>query len=246
MKILPNLIANWESPANICAITTTRQHGVSQAPYDHNNLALHVGDNAEHVKINRSNLSKKLHLLHEPIWLKQTHSTHCIVAEEDTNRTADAAITHQKNLALSIMTADCLPILLCNQSGTEIAAIHAGWKGLAHGIIKNTLVKMKSPWNTLIAWIGPAICQNCYETGQNIKEIYVRRYPFTEVSFHNQGSRCYTNLPEIAALILNAEGISRVYQSKICTFEQKNDYFSYRRQAQTGRMATLIWIKDKV
>jgi hypothetical protein len=168
----------------------------------------------------------------------------CVIVEEDDNRIADAMITRKKNTPLSIMTADCIPIVLCNQLGTEIAAVHAGWKGLANGIIENTITKMHSPSNNLIAWIGPGICQSCYETGQNIQEIYVRHYPYTKTTFKNHGSRCYTDLPKIAELILHTEGINAVYQSNACTFERKNDFYSYRRETQTGRMATLIWINE--
>jgi YfiH family protein len=237
-------MANWAAPPNIHALTTTRHHGVTQAPYDQNNLALHVGDCSTLVNQNRAELAKSLQLTHQPIWLLQTHSNLCVVAEEDNNRMADAMITRQKNLPLSIMTADCLPIVLCNQSGTEIAAIHAGWKGLANGIIENTITTMQSPSNTLIAWIGPAICQSCYQTGQNVQDIYVQRYPYTRATFKGDGKHCYTNLPKIAELILNTQGIDAVYQSNVCTFERYNDFYSYRRESQTGRMATLIWIKE--
>ena len=243
---MTNFLANWPAPPNVQALTTTRTVGYSVQPYDHNNLGLHVGDNIEHVQANRSALINALQLPNEPTWLEQTHSTHCIIVEEDTNRNADAAITRSHHYPLAIMTADCLPIVLCDRNGTEIAAIHAGWRGLVHGIIENTLAKMLSHPESLLAWIGPAICQSCYAIGDAMYEAYVNRYPYTASTFCNNGSQRYANLPKMAELILNAQGVTAVSQSEACSFELKNKFYSYRREAQTGRMATLIWFNDKL
>lgn len=236
------LLANWSAPPNIFAMTTTREIGRSQAPYDSNNLALHVGDKEEDVVENRRRLVQALSLANEPVWLEQTHSNLAVIVENESNRIADAAITRQKNTPLAIMTADCLPIVLCNQNGSEIAAIHAGWRGLAHGIIDNTIAKMASKPETLMAWIGPAICQNCYETGEEVVQIFFERYPITKTTFQKRDAHQYANLAKMAELILNEQGVKAVYQAAACTFEQKKYFFSYRRQAQTGRMATLIWL----
>ena len=141
------------------------------------------------------------------------------------------------------MTADCLPILLCNQDGTEIAAIHAGWRGLANGIVENTLHKMQSNPSTLLAWIGPSICQRCYEVGHELEQTFSKRYPYTKVALRREGAHQHANLPQMAELILKAHGVNAVYPSHACTFELEHQFFSYRRQAQTGRMATLIWFK---
>ena len=241
---MSKLIANWTAPANVHALTTTRCLGVSQSPYDHNNLALHVGDNESHVFANRAALIKSLALKHAPIWLEQTHSTHCIVVEDEALRHADAAITRSLHVPLSIMTADCLPIVLCNTMGTEIAAIHAGWRGLVNGIIENTLAKMQSHPKTLMAWIGPAICSKCFEIGEEVKHHFTSRYPFTENTFHTHHAHYYADLPKMAELILNAQGIMSVFQSGACTYELENEFYSYRKQPQTGRIATLIWMNE--
>lgn len=233
--------AQWPAPKNVHALCTSRAKGYSLPPYQSNNLALHVGDCEEHVRLNRKSLRHELSLPNEPVWLEQTHSTDCIVAEEQTTRLADAAVTRDKQLPLVIMTADCLPITLCNQAGTEIAAIHAGWRGLVQGIIENTLNKMQSNPSELLAWIGPAICQSCYETGPEVVESFIKHYPFTQTSFRMDNGRHYADLPQMAELILKAQGVNAVYQSTICTFEQESTCYSYRRNAQTGRMATLIW-----
>lgn len=241
---MTNLYANWTAPSNIHALTTTRTAGKSLSPYDHNNLALHVGDNEQNVIENRTALVKTLSLSQEPIWLEQTHTNRCVVVEEDSNRAVDAAITRIQSLPLAIMTADCLPIVLCNRAGTEIAAIHAGWRGLVNGIVENTLAKMHSHPDTLLAWIGPAICHKCYEVGNEVKEAYTSKYPYTEKTFQFHGAKLHANLPIMAELILKEQGISAVFQSVACSFELENEFYSYRRAAQTGRMATLIWIQD--
>ncbi len=242
ISILSNFIANWTAPPHVRALTTTRSIGVSDTPFHHNNIALHVGDNEAHVLTNRASLIQSLELLNEPIWLEQTHSTRCIVVEDSLERSADASITRCHNVPLSIMTADCVPIVLCNRAGTEIAAIHAGWKGLVNGIVENTLAKMNNPADTLIAWIGPSICQSCYAVGSEMKNTYIQRYPFTENTFQTDKSQIFANLPKMAELILKNQGVSEVFQSGACTYELKNEFYSYRRQAQTGRMVTLIWM----
>ncbi|CEG61129.1 conserved protein of unknown function [Legionella micdadei] len=243
MNILPNLYANWPAPSNVSALTTMRTSGSSQPPYDSNNLGLHVGDNEADVYANRKKLTASLKLPKEPEWLEQIHSNLCVVVEEESNRTADAAITRSTGFTLAIMTADCLPILLCNQQGSEIAAIHSGWRGLVNGVIENTLQKMHSSPKQLMAWIGPAICQSCYEVGGDVLEAYQSRYSFASNAFQRNGEKWLANLPQLAERVLNSLGVLAVFQSKICTFEQKKDFYSYRREAQTGRMATLIWLK---
>jgi polyphenol oxidase len=232
--------ANWPAPNTIRAGTTTILHGHSQGTYAANNLALHVEDIAEHVHCNREQLQRTLNLPGEPAWLNQTHSTKVVVVENETQRNADASITRSKTIPLVILTADCLPIVLCDRAGTEIAAIHAGWRGLYDGIIQETVHKMQTSAEHLIAWIGPAICQRCYETSVEVKDKFLEKYPFLEHCFSNR----HANLPAMAEKILKQHGVSGVYHSNHCTFEEKNLYYSYRRVQQTGRMGTFIWFRD--
>lgn len=239
-----NLHANWPAPKHIRALTTTRDAGASLGPYASNNLALHVDDVEQHVQANRAALRADLNLSAEPLWLNQTHTNICVRVEDDINRDADAAVTSSVSHPLAIMTADCLPIVLCNQAGTEIAAIHAGWRGLLNGIIENTLKKMHSFPNTLMAWTGPAICKNCFEVGQEVPEAFMKRYAFTSSAFHPHHKKSLGNLSKIAELILNQHGVDAVYHANACTFEQENCFYSYRRTPQTGRMATLIWFNQ--
>ena len=241
---MPHLYANWSAPANVHALTTLRSPGFSQAPYEANNLALRVGDKEDDVKANRQTLREALHRPKEPEWLRQIHSTTCINVDEETNRSADAAISRSPERTLVIMTADCLPIMLCNQEGSEIAAIHSGWRGLVAGVIENTLSKMQSPKDQLLAWIGPAICQSCYEVGREVFDSYQSRYPFAGKAFRPQKEKWLANLPQMAELVLNCLGVFAVFQAQRCTFEQKNDFYSYRRMSQTGRMASLIWFNE--
>ncbi|KTC67895.1 Laccase domain protein YfiH [Legionella birminghamensis] len=235
------LQANWNAPTNVKAVTTTRIEGFSQPPYDKNNLGLHVGDNAGHVQANRERLITSLQLPREPEWLDQTHSTDCIIVEQDNNRQADAAITRSNQHVLAIMTADCLPIVLSNRQGSEVAAIHAGWRGLANGIIEKTLNKMNSQPQDLIAWVGPAICQSCYQTGAEVYDYFLTHYPFVADCFFPDESKWRANLSLIAEKVLIHQKVAQITQSNICTFEQKNEFYSYRRASQTGRMATLVW-----
>lgn len=247
VKILMKCLnATWPASKNVVAFTTTRQHGVSKPPFNENNLAQHVGDNQLFVEQNRKNLYHQFALPNEPEWLNQTHSKRCVLIDNDLNRDADASVTRTANRVLAIMTADCLPIMISNKQGDEIAAIHAGWRGLADGVIESTLEMLQSPRKDLLAWIGPGICGNCYETKDDVKNTFINRYQQTSHAFINSNDKMYTNLPLLAEIILKDSGISDVYQSQQCTYETKNSdkYFSYRRENQTGRIATLIWFTN--
>jgi YfiH family protein len=239
---------NWPAPANVHAFTTTRVSGLSLAPFGSNNLGLHVGDESHHVLANRRQLEQELQLPSSPEWLEQTHSTDCVLVEEDLNRVADASISRSPAKVLSIMTADCLPILLCNKEGTEIAAVHAGWKGLVNGIVENTLAKMQRPRDQILAWCGPAICHNCFEVGEEVFDLYQEKYPFAEFFFkkhHVNNLKFLANLPKLLEEILRQSGINNVYQSNLCTFEEENNFYSYRRDQKTGRIASLIWFNEE-
>jgi polyphenol oxidase len=244
---LLHLTANWPAPNNVKALTTTRSPGNSLPPFEKNNLGTHVGDNLEHVLANRRELITSLNLPNEPQWLVQTHSNYCVDLDEEITAHADAAITRQPNQVLTIMTADCLPIMLCNNKGTEIAAIHAGWRGLVNGIIENSITKLKSSPTDMMAWIGPSVCQACYEVGDEVRRTVLTQYAFTEKCFtpstHSTQAnpKWQANLPLLAEKILKKLAIKAVYQSNMCTFEQEAYFYSYRRSPQTGRIATLIW-----
>ncbi len=237
--------AQWPAPKHIRALTTQRTEGLSEGGYRAFNLAEHVGDDALHVAANRSQLRESLALPNEPIWLNQTHSTRCaIVDTPNVDRDADAAITRQRDQVLVVMTADCLPIVMCDQQGTEIAAIHAGWRGLASGILDTTTVLMHANMSDCLAWIGPAICGGCYETGAEVLDTFSMRYPFAHKAFRRIEHQWYADLSHMATLIFAALGVTNVHPSNACTFESSSQFYSYRRESQTGRIATLIWFQD--
>jgi len=263
MNILDLLLANWPAPKTIKALTTCRQPGHSLPPYDQLNLGLHVGDVEEHVLANRALLQQELSLPNQPEWLNQTHSTRCIAIDDESSRDGDAAFTQDPERVLAIMTADCVPILICDREGREIAAIHAGWRGLLNGVIENTIQQLKSSPSELMAWIGPCICATCYEVGDEVREKFIENTPLAMKAFvpspKDAGPRSslhdarisdthptnqakwLANLPRLAEDRLRLNQINAVYQSNICTFEQKDRFYSYRRSAQTGRIVSLIW-----
>lgn len=234
----------WSTPPAVKALYSTRQGGVSQAPYNSFNLAEHVGDDPERVARNRNTLLSES-LPSAPCWLQQTHSTIIVTLESDKNREADAAITRQADTVAVVMTADCLPILFCNQSGTEVAAVHAGWRGLLDGIVQTTIAKMQSPANELMAWIGPAISQPKFEVGNEIRQAFVDKHVSADNRFvSNRPEHWLCDLPALADDLLNRLGVADVTRSNLCSFSGEGDFFSYRRQAVTGRMASLIWISS--
>ncbi|MCC5791054.1 MAG: peptidoglycan editing factor PgeF [Legionellaceae bacterium] len=234
--------ANWPAPPKVHALTTTRSPGESLGAFAQNNLAFHVGDDSDRVRHNRHTLQQTLQLEAEPLWLDQTHSSTVVYARNNAIQQADASISQQKNLPLAIMTADCLPIVICNQSGSEIAAIHAGWRGLVQGIIENTLRSMHSQPLSLMAWIGPGICGRCFEIGSEILPIFQNHANFSADMLQLHSGRWSMNLALLAKKILQSNGVTLINSADCCTFERHDLFYSYRRQAKTGRMATLIWL----
>lgn len=238
---------NWPAPEHIKACTTLRTGGVSRAPYHEFNLAQHVGDNEESVRTNRDLLKTTLQLPNEPIWINQTHSTITTQATpEQRDQEADASYTHDSNQTCVVLTADCLPILFCNQKGTYVAAIHAGWRGLLHGIIESTLNASKASANELLAWLGPAISAPNYEVGEEVREQFLNQDTDNEVAFSpSVNGRWLADLYALARIRLNKQGIKAIFGGDFCTFADPNRFYSYRRDgSRTGRMATLIWIKE--
>lgn len=232
----------WTIPSHVKALYTKRFGGVSEAPFDSFNLAEHVGDDPVRVLRNRKILLSR-HLPSAPCWLQQTHSTTAVTLEHEQSRAADAAITREADTVAVVMTADCLPILLCNRSGTEVAAIHAGWRGLLDGIVQTTISKMESPADELMAWIGPAISQSKFEVGDEVRQAFVDKQVLADKRFiSNRPTHWLCDLPALADDLLKILDVADVTRSNLCSYSNDTDFFSYRRQAVTGRMASLIWI----
>ena len=241
---LETIVPGWQAPARVKAISTLRQGGFSQGPYDAFNLAEHVGDDLKCVLRNRELLQQALNLPAEPVWLEQTHSTRVVVLGEDANRSADAAITRLVDTVAVVMTADCLPILLSNQAGTEVAAVHAGWRGLVDGVIQATLKKMQSPADELIAWIRPGISQQYFEVGDEVRNIFLAQVKDNQQYFSaNRPGHWLCDLHGLATAILASHGVVEIDRDPGCSYRDESRFFSYRRSATCGRMASLIWIE---
>ncbi len=238
---------DWPAPSQIKAYTTLREGGVSLAPYHNFNLGMHTGDNPIDVSTNRRRLKTVLGIPSEPIWLNQTHSAIVLPALlTHLNQEADATYTDELNRVCIVLTADCLPILLCHHSGSHVAAIHAGWRGLVKGIISETLTALKLPPEECIAWLGPAIGPEAFEVGNIVRQLFIQCEPETATAFiPSPNGKWLGNLYTLARCFLQKQGVTHIYGGTYCTYSEKSRFFSYRRDGEkTGRMASLIWIND--
>ncbi|AHG73320.1 tRNA (5-methylaminomethyl-2-thiouridylate)-methyltransferase [Mannheimia sp. USDA-ARS-USMARC-1261] len=245
---MDNIIPNWNIPKHIHAFTTVRTGGVSKPPFDSFNLGDHVNDSPEDVAQNRALLVEKFHLPQSPLFLTQTHSTRVLelpYSGEDIE--ADAVYTNQPNQVCLVMTADCLPVLFVSKDGEEIAAAHAGWRGLCDGVLEATVEKFQCPSNEISAWLGPAIGAKAFQVGKEVIEQFCAFDPRAEEAFIQDNStsgKFLGNLYQIATQRLNKLGITEISGGEYCTYTQEDLFFSYRRDKQTGRMATLIWKEE--
>ncbi len=235
------IIPNWPAPANVRALQTTRLGGVSHAPYDSLNFGLHVNDNPIHVAQNRQLLSE--FIPSEPVWLNQVHGIQVIdAANTGCLPDADASFTTQKNVVCVTMTADCLPVLLCDTAGTVVAAVHAGWRSLCDGVIEATVNKMSANPKDMMAWLGPAIGPSAFEVGAEVRAQFIAKDAQAESAFIGHGDKFLGNLYQIARQRLNKLGVTQIDGGDMCTFSDQEHFFSFRRDGATGRMATLIWL----
>lgn len=236
-------VVTWDTPKWVKAYVTTRVGGVSLAPYHSFNLANHVEDNPDSVKANREILRNTLNLPSEPAWLNQTHSNTVKELTEITSEPidADATFTRKRTIVCAAFSADCVPILITNKTGTVASAIHAGWKGLANGIIQNTIQALREDPQNCLAYIGPAICQACYEVSDEVK---LQINPLFHECFipSHRPQHYLMDTQKIAELQLRNLGISSIIVDPDCTHCLPDIYYSFRRDGQTGRMAALIWL----
>ena len=239
--------ADWDAPAHIHALTTTRQGGESVGPYTGLNLGDHVDDLPEAVSANRQLLIQATGLQQPPQWLKQVHGTAVVEAQADgLVRTADACFSSNPGQGCIVMTADCLPVLFTNTQGTRVAAAHAGWRGLAAGVLEQTL-NIFDPQDRVLAWLGPAIGPLAFEVGAEVKQIFVQQDQRAEEAFRSSPThpqdRFLADIYQLARIRLLAAGVVAVTGGEHCTFSDTQSFFSYRRDGVTGRMASLIWIE---
>ena len=245
------LSLDWPAPEAVGAAITVRTGGVSEGPFEANNMALHVDDNESAVHKNRQVLQAELSLEQQPLWLDQCHGTDIVLVEESLGvPRADASQTRQANRACVVMTADCLPVLFCNHQGTQVAAVHAGWRGLCNGILRKTVAQFDRP-ESVIAYLGPAIGPKVYEVGAELLPAFVKnsqdavQVAAIQVAFVPlQSGKFLANLYALARAELASCGVNAVYGGEFCTFSEPERFYSYRRAPKTGRTASLIWLKN--
>jgi YfiH family protein len=235
------LIPDWPAPANVQACVTTRRGGVSQAPYDSLNLGDHVGDAAAAVAANRERLTS--HFSIQPAWLSQVHGVVVVPAEPGRIVEADGSWTSTPGIACTAMTADCLPALFCDRSGTRVAAAHAGWRGLANGVLEATVEQMAVAPEEILVWLGPAIGPRNFEVGAEVREAFVSRHPQAAEAFVPGAApgKYLADIYQLARVRLAAVGVTAVYGGGLCTIDDHR-FFSYRRANPTGRFASLVWL----
>lgn len=242
-------VPEWPVPANVRAVITTRRGGFSDGPWRSFNMGVHVDDDQAHVSANRHHLRQAIGLAPEQIhWMEQVHGTRLVrVPPMETCPVADAAWTDLPGNACVVMTADCLPVLLCDSQGRRVAAAHAGWRGLAAGVLEKTVDAFPDP-SDVLAYLGPAIGPEAYEVGDEVRESFMAADPAAESCFKPaspespSGRTWYADLYGLARQRLSAAGVGQVFGGDFCTFRDAADFYSYRRDGKTGRTASLIWL----
>ncbi len=236
------IVPDWPAPARVRCLMTTRAGGVSGVPWDSLNLGDHVGDDTAHVAANRARLHE--YLPAEPGWLRQVHSTRVVELGREPNPEADAAFTRAPGQVCAVLTADCLPLLLCDRAGTVVAAAHAGWRGLAGGVLESAVAAMQAAPGDILAWMGAAIGPQAFEVGDEVRQAFVAQHPGAAAAFvpHAAG-KWLADIYQLACIRLNHAGVHAIYGGGRCTFTEADSFYSYRRDGVTGRMASLIWLE---
>jgi YfiH family protein len=246
--VLELIRPDWPAPARVQAVATTRAGGVSQGACRSLNLATHVGDDPAAVRENRRRLLRALGLAAEPMWLQQVHGAAVVTAGANgTEPTADAMTAIAAGQACVVLTADCLPVLFCDESGSRVAAAHAGWRGLIAGVLEATvgaLARAGARPQDLLAWIGPGISGSAYEVGAELRDAFLARDPAAAAEFSpNARGRWQLDLGAVARRRLAAAGLTRIWDCRLCTHSDPGRFFSHRRDGPCGRQATLIWLE---
>lgn len=242
--------AHWQAPPGVHAFTTTRRGpGVSTPPFDAFNLGDHVGDDPVAVAANRAALRRELALPDDPMWLRQVHGTHVVDADAlavGAVPEADAAITRSPGRVLAILTADCLPVVFAADDGSVLGAAHAGWRGLAAGVLEATVAAMQHDAKRIAAWIGPGIRQPAFEVGAEVRDTFLARDKLAFAAFKPspRTGHFLCDLAMLARLRLMQLGLTRIADCGLCTFAAPQQFYSYRRDQRSGRMGTMVWRVD--
>ncbi len=241
----PGFEADWPATKGVRTWITVRSGGVSSPPYSSLNLATHVGDRPEDVAANRELLQQQIKLPSAPVWLQQVHEKRVIeLPTTAPTPLADGSWSNKKGVVCAVLSADCLPILLTNRSGTMVSALHAGWRGLAAGVIEQGVGCFTQPGDDLLAWLGPAIGQSSYEVGAEVREQFCRQAEESEEMFlPSTEGRWLASMAGLARQQLERLGVSSIHGGWRDTFADEEQFFSYRRDGETGRFATLIWLE---
>jgi YfiH family protein len=239
------IVPDWPAPPNVRAFTTTREGGASAGPWSGFNLGSRCGDDPAHVERNRSSLEDSLPA---PVtWLRQVHGTGVVRMNADMDAEpeaeADAAVAFEPGRVCAILTADCLPVFFCNRRGDRVGVAHAGWRGLADGVLQATVEALDEDPAELLAWLGPAIGPETYEVGEELVPAFAAEFPS---GFTRRGDRYLLDLYSLARLKLADAGLHKVGGGGFCTFSDSRRFFSYRRDGVTGRMASVIWMQPHV
>jgi YfiH family protein len=237
------VLPDWPVPPGVRALTTTRKGGASRSPWCGFNLGTHVGDDPAAVAANRARLRRELPA--DPVWLDQVHGIRCVdAAMSQAGTEADASFTRQRGVVCTVLTADCLPVLLCDDNASVVGIAHAGWRGLAAGVIEAAATALGEPGCRLRAWLGPAIGPQFFEVGNEVRDLLVGQDPGAASAFAAVvDGKWLCNIHGLARRRLNAIGIDRISVSGGCTMGDADNFFSYRRDGVTGRMASLIWLE---
>ena len=237
------LIPDWPAPAGIRACVTTRANGVSVAPFDSFNLGDHVGDDPVAVAHNRQRLTQIFDV--QPAWLSQVHGVVVAPADPQQIAEADASWTATPGIACTVMTADCLPALFCDRAGTRVAAAHAGWRGLAAGVLEAAALSLNVEPCDILVWLGPAIGPKAFEVGGEVRDVFIKDMPHAGTAFvpSINAGRFMADIYALARLRLARCGITAVYGGGFCTVTDPR-FYSYRRSPRTGRFASLVWIES--
>lgn len=234
---------SWSNQGLVKGFTTQRQGGYSEGAFESLNLGLNTDDTIDCIKANQEKLTNVFNLPERPSYLKQTHGIEVVINPLPNQiPEADAAIATKPGIVLAIQTADCLPILICDNQGKEIAAIHAGWRSLCAGIIENTLALMQSQKSDLKAWLGPCISETKFEVGPEVVEAFKQSNRYSEEAHSIINNKDHLSLHTLASLILKRLNVSDIEACHYCTYQEKDKFYSYRRDKTTGRMASLLWI----
>ncbi|QFH68279.1 polyphenol oxidase [Enterobacter sp. E76] len=238
------IIPDWPLPAGVAACSSTRVGGVSVGPYASLNLGAHCGDNADDVEENRRRLFAAAQMPSRPVWLEQVHGNAVLrlTGAPYATKRADASWSDTPGTVCAVMTADCLPVLFCNQAGSEVAAAHAGWRGLCDGVLEATLASFNDRTENIMAWLGPAIGPQAFEVGDDVRDAFIAKDGQAASAFRPVGEKYFADIYQLARQRLTAAGVTKIYGGDRCTFTEKGDFFSYRRDRITGRMASFIWL----